>query len=357
MKFVCYNDWKQLPESASALFAQAERGSLFFSRQWFECLTATALEADHALVLACVVSGDKFMAMLPLMQCAGINTWFSLRHGFTPIFSLLLAKDDQARVITCFVEALSQLQVYGLLLEPVADDDSALNGLQKQLAAAGYQCEFRFRHYNWICRVSGQSYAEYMAARPAHLRNTIVRKKRKLEREHSYEIRLFTGDEVLRGMSDYYVVYHASWKQNEIKNAAFQDCFIEKFTRAGWSRLAILYVKGQPIAAQLWFVHNDKASIFRLAYDKAWRQYSPGSILTSYMMEYVIDTDRVNEIDFLTGNDAYKQDWMSERRERFLLSCVKKTKPVSRAARFAEALKRMLKQLRVMCPPNPRNPS
>ena len=343
MNFVCYTDWEQLPESASALFAIAEQDSLFLSRQWFECLTATALETDHTLVLACVVSRDKVMALLPLMQCVGIKTWYSLRHGFTPIYNLLLAKGDQEQVIACLAEALSQLPINGLLLEPVAGDDSKLKGLQKCLTAAGFNCEYLFRHYNWICRLQGQSYAEYMAARPAPLRNTLVRKKRKLEREHGFEIRLFTGDDVLRGMPDYYAVYHASWKQNEIKNAAFQDCFIDKFTRAGWSRLAILYVKERPVAAQLWFVHNDKASIFRLAYDKAWRQYSPGSILTGFLMEVVIDTDRVNEIDFLTGNDAYKQDWMSERRERFLLSCVKNTKPVTRTARFGGALKRMLK--------------
>jgi len=41
-------------------------------------------------------------------------------------------------------------------------------------------------------------------------------------------------------------------------------------------------------------------------------------------MEYVIDIDKVDEVDFLTGNDAYKQDWMSERRQRYALSCVKK---------------------------------
>ncbi len=57
----------------------------------------------------------------------------------------------------------------------------------------------------------------------------------------------------------------------------------------------------------------------------------------------MIDTDRVNEIDFLTGNDAYKQDWMSERRERFLLSCIRNTKPASRTARLAETLKRLLR--------------
>jgi hypothetical protein len=341
MRFVCYTDWAQLPESANALFGQGENDSLFLSRPWYECLTATALEADHTLVLACVVSGDKVMAMLPLMQCAGIKTWYSLRHGFTPIYGLYLAEDDQENVFACLAGGLSQLPVNGLLLEPVADDDSKLIGLQRHLATAGYHCEYRFRHFNWIHRLQGQSYAKYMAARPAQLRNTIARKKRKLEREHGYEIRLFTGDEVLRGMPDYYAVYHASWKQDEIRNAAFQDCFIEKFSRAGWSRLGILYVKAQPVAAQLWFVHNAKASIFRLAYDKAWRPYSPGSILSSFLMEVVIDTDRVNEIDFLTGNDAYKQDWMSERRERFLLSCVKNIKPASRVTRFANALKRM----------------
>ena len=182
-----------------------------------------------------------------------------------------------------------------------------------------------------------------MAARPAKLRNTISRKKRKLEREHGYEIRLFTGDEVPRSMSDYYAVYNASWKANE-QNVGFLDGIVAGFSRQGWSRLAILYVKGQPVAAQLWFVHHGKASIFRLAYDEAWKPYSPGSILTSFLMEYVIDIDKVEEIDFLTGNDAYKQDWMSDRRERFVLSCVKSVKPAGKYELFVESLKRILKK-------------
>ena len=352
MKFVCYTDWDQLPESANALFKQAEKESIFFSRPWFESLTAIALDDDHTMVLVCVVAGDKVMAVLPLMECAGNKTWYSLRHGFTPLYSVLItdnADDDQEQVLACLAQALSQLPVNGLLLEPVANDDSKLNSLQRLLETVGFSCEHIFRDYNWIHRLQGQTYEEYMAARPAQLRNTIARKKRKLEREHGFEIRLFTGDEVPRGMPDYYVVYNASWKQNEIDNADFLDSFVKSFSQAGssgsgWSRLAILYVKGQPVAAQLWFVHHGKASIFRLAYDKAWRQYSTGSILTCYLMEYVIDTDKVEEIDFLTGNDVYKQDWMSERRERFLLSCIKSVKPPGWYERFVGSLKRMLKR-------------
>ena len=344
MKFVCYTDWDLLPESANALFEQGAKDNIFFSRPWFENLTAVLGDDDQTMALACVVAENKVMAMLPLVKSAG-KTWYSLKHRYTPLYSLLLADYDQEHVLTCLVEGLSQLPVNGLILEPVADNDSNLDGLQCAMEAAGFSCDHVFRFYNWILRVQGQSYEDYMAARPAKLRNTISRKKRKLEREHGYEIRLFTGDEVPRKMSDYYAVYTASWKANE-QYVGFVDEMVADFSQAGWSRLAILYIKGQPAAAQLWFIHHGKASIFRLSYDELWKQYSPGSILTSFLMEYVIDIDKAEEIDFLTGNDAYKQEWMSDRRERFSLSCVKSVKPAGRVEQFVESLKRILKRLK-----------
>jgi hypothetical protein len=60
-------------------------------------------------------------------------------------------------------------------------------------------------------------------------------------------------------------------------------------------------------------------------------------------MEYVIDTDKVEEIDFLTGNDAYKQEWMSDRRECFALSCVKKVETPGRYGLLVNAFKNILK--------------
>lgn len=341
MKFVCYTDWEQLPESANTLFEQAEKDSLFFSRPWFENLT-TALDDDQAMVLACVEAGNRMLAILPLVKRAG-DQFVSLKHRYSTHFSLLLADEDQQRILTCLVQGLEQLPLRSLLLEPVAKDDNRINGLQKVLEEAGFKYERHFRFYNWIYRVQGQLYKDYLATRPARLRNTISRKMRKLEREHGYDIRLFVGDEVPQAMADYYAVYIASWKANE-QYVDFLDGIVERLSRPGWSRLGVLYVKGQPVAAQLWFVLRGKASIFRLAYNEAWKPYSPGSILTSFLMEYVIDTDEVEEIDFLTGNDTYKQDWMSDRRERFALSCVKTGKPAGWVEQFVESLKRLLKR-------------
>ena len=339
MQFVCFSDLDQLPNSANALFEQSAKDNIFYSRQWFESLTTTALDCDQTMVLACVVAGNQVMAILPLMKGAG-NAWYALKHRYTPHYSLLIADEEHEQVLACLAQGLGQLPINGLLLEPVDENDSRLNGLMRAMEAAGFGCEYFFRHYNWVYRVQGQSYEDYMASRPAKLRNTIIRKKRKLEREHGYEIRLFTGDEVPQAMSDYYAVYNASWKANE-QFSVLVDDMVRRFSRAEWSRLAVLYVQGQPAAAQLWFVHHGKASIFRLAYDETWRQYSPGSILTAYLMEYVLDIDRVEEIDFLTGNDPYKQDWMSARRERLALSCVKKARTDGRFKRFFETLWRL----------------
>lgn len=341
MKFVCYSDWDQLPDSANALFALSGKDSIFYSRPWFENL-ATSLDEDQTMVLACVVAGNQVLAILPLLKDAG-HTWRSLKHRYTTHYSLLLANADQQQVLACLAQGLSQLPVRALLLEPVANDDSRIAGLQQSLKAAGFSCTRHFRLYNWIYRVQGQSFDEYLAARPARLRNTIARKQRKLEREHGYDIRLFTGNEVPQAMADYHAVYRASWKANE-QYAGFLDGMVAGFSRPGWSRLAVLYVRGQPVAAQLWFVCHGKASIFRLAYHEAWRQYSPGSILTAFLLAYVIDVDKVDEIDFLTGNDAYKQDWMSARRERFALSCIKHARPAGGYARFVASLKRLLKK-------------
>ena len=37
----------------------------------------------------------------------------------------------------------------------------------------------------------------------------------------------------------------------------------------------------------------------------------------AHMIEYVIDVDRVVELDFLTGDDEYKSAWVDSRRERW----------------------------------------
>jgi len=346
MKFICFNEWDQLPQSSGALFSQAEKDSLFFSRQWFENLVSTALEKNQSLLLVCVVEernterANDVLAILPLITCDN-KEWTSLHHIYSSLYTLLVVENNRQEILSCMAMGLSHLPFITLNLEPVADDDYKINGLRDALESCGFSSVRYARFFNWQHPLHGQTFTEYMMARPSKVRNTIARKQRKLEREHGYEIRLFLGDDVNQGMADYYAVYGASWKTNE-RFIAVMEGFIGRFSALDWTRLAVLYVAGQPVAAQLWFVAHKKASIFKLAYDEAWKQYSPGSILTKYLLEYVIDTDKVKEIDFLTGNDRYKQDWMSERKQRWRVAITHKPAPIAEKMSIIGFLKQWL---------------
>jgi CelD/BcsL family acetyltransferase involved in cellulose biosynthesis len=81
-------------------------------------------------------------------------------------------------------------------------------------------------------------------------------------------------------------------------------------------RLGILHLNSVPVAAQLWLTHGGVASIYKLAYDEEASRYSAGTVLTAAMFEQALDRDHVVEIDYLNGDEPYKRDWMSHRRER-----------------------------------------
>ncbi len=320
MRFCRYTDWQQLPPDSADLFEQGARRSLFLSRPWFELLAEADAEAGQALCLAGVTEGERLLALLPLRDHGdGLLTGFT--HRYSGLFSLLLDRDaPRAEVLACLAEGLHRAGLRQLSLEPIDPRDGLLDDFQAALTAAGHDCHRGFRFFNWHYRPDGESFAEYLAGRPSRLRSTLQRKHRKLERERNWRIRLYTGADYETGLKDYVSVYNASWKARE-QYPELLAALVRRAAEQGWLRLVVLHIDDQPAAAQLWFVVGRKASIFRLAYDEAWRAYSPGSLLTAWLMERVIDGDRVEEIDFLTGNEAYKQDWMNARRERWGMSC------------------------------------
>jgi len=340
LKFQLYDDWGQLPPENAALFEAGERQSLFLSRAWFELLTEKGLESGASLCLAAVSEGERLLALLPLQQQDG-GMFGSFTHRYSGLYSLLLVDERRDEILACLVDGLKRSGIHRLALEPHDPEDEKLHGLREKLAAQGYDCHGGFRFYNWFHRPEGQSFEEYLAGRPSRLRNTLARKRRKLAREQGFDIRLFTDGDVSQGLADYVSVYNSSWKARE-QYPDLLSALVERAAVEGWLRLAVLYVGQAPAAAQVWLVAGGKASIFRLAYDEQWRAYSPGSVLTAWLMQRVIDIDRVEEIDFLTGNEGYKQDWMSERRERRGMSCALPGAVVARRDAFLPALWRKL---------------
>ncbi|MBA4355513.1 MAG: GNAT family N-acetyltransferase, partial [Novosphingobium sp.] len=166
---------------------------------------------------------------------------------------------------------------------------------------------------NHVVRINGRSFAEYWAARPGALRETVRRKGKKGD----VAIRIAT-EFSQEDWAAYEAIYRLSWKPGE-----GSPDFLQKWAKmdgaAGRLRLGIAEIAGQPVAAQFWTVEGGTAFIHKLAHDESYRKQSPGTLLTAAMFAHVIDADRVDLVDFGTGDDPYKRDWMEEVRTRWRL--------------------------------------
>ena len=155
---------------------------------------------------------------------------------------------------------------------------------------------------------AGEDFDAYWAKRPAQLRNTAKRKAKAAGLEIDIHDRF---DEA--AWADYEAVYRASWKPDE-GSFPFLRALAEQEGAAGTLRLGVARKDGRPVAVQLWLVENGEATIHKLAYAEDAKALSPGTILGMAMFRHALDKDRVRRIDYGTGDEPYKADWMAEKR-------------------------------------------
>ncbi|WP_251140557.1 GNAT family N-acetyltransferase [Rhodoferax sp. U11-2br] len=205
-----------------------------------------------------------------------------------------------------------------LRFDPLDPQSRFFSGFECALRQAGYQVGRYFCFGNWYLQLAGRSFAQYQESLPSALRHSITRGQRRLDKQGPWRIDIQQQSDgfLESAIQDFVAVYQASWKGAE-PNHHFIPALARTAAAQGWLRLGVLRLNDQPIAAQLWLVKGGKASIFKLAYVNGFERFSAGSVLTAALMRHVIDVDQVKEVDYLTGDDAYKRDWMSHRRERW----------------------------------------
>lgn len=199
-------------------------------------------------------------------------------------------------------------------LWPLPDEDGTATRLEQAFRSADWLVERRQCDHNHVLPVNGRSFAEYWASRPGPMRTTLTRKAKKVEVEI-----LARFDPA--AWAAYEQIYARSWKPEEGSPALLRQ-FAEDEGAAGRIRLGIARHDGIAVAAQFWTVENGTAYIHKLAHLEEYGPLSAGTTLSAALFEHVIDRDRVNLVDFGTGNDPYKADWMEEDRPRFRLDCI-----------------------------------
>lgn len=279
----------------------------FDRAEWFALLADTGLAP-----LVAIASDADATAALALTQSGGriapLRNWYSFT--WREIAPTGVAGD---RLLEAIARGLKS-RGYRVTLEPVPGEDGSVERLARAFRAAGWLVAVTACDINHILPVHSRSFAEYWATRPGPLRTTLQRKGRKVEVEI-----LTRFDDAM--WAEYEAIYADSWKPAEDQPAMLR-AFAQAEGAAGRLRLGIARADGVAVAAQCWTVENSIAYIHKLAHLESHKALSAGTTLTAALFERVIDIDKVTVVDFGTGDQSYKADWMEETRPRFCIDCL-----------------------------------
>lgn len=292
-----FDDLDAVDSDAAGALDRAAQPCLYSRLSWFRLLERHCPPTGR-LKVARAKSQDR-SAWLFLANggrhADGYAAWYSLRVG---------AVGDPA-LVPAIAAALRRERLDSLSLSPVADAAPIVSALRR----GGWHAVAIPSAGNWITHTKGMNFHDYWAKRPGQLRNTVKRKAKAGDFEISIQD-YFDPD----SWADYEAVYRASWKPEE-GSFPFLRALAEQEGEAGTLRLGIARKHGRPVAAQLWTIERGEATIHKLAYAEDAKSLSPGTILGMAMFRRAIDEDRVEIIDYGTGDDGYKRDWMDERRQ------------------------------------------
>lgn len=308
----------------------ARAAAPFDRTEWWERMRRYC-DADPLYVLARGQDGLALFALQPQGDALGaLTNWYTFRWrplvtpGVNPMPMYEAVARDLARL------------TWRVTLSALPEEDGTSSCLTRAFRGAGWITRCVSADSNHILRVAGRSYEDYSTGLPGTLRSTLRRKSGKV----SCTVHLRFDERV---WADYEAIYKDSWKPEE-GSPDFLRAFATAEGTAGRLRLGIATVDGEPVAAQLWTVENGTAYIHKLAYRESARAASPGTVLSAALFAHVIDQDKVELIDFGTGNDGYKRDWMEDVRPRYQLEAMRRSSPrtwLHLAAKAGRRLNRM----------------
>lgn len=345
--------YKHPPDSQewAELFDHCGTHDYFSSRRWYEHFVATVVpNDDSAIFLAAETEPGRPAAAFPLWRrktggLFSIQRLDSLSNYYSCLYQPLLCSDRgrAAHGLEALIEHLVRVERRWARIElrPLPEDAWYVQAIIDGFATRGCTTDKYCAFGNWYLECANTGFEDYFKTRRKKMRSTVRSKLNQLREQFALDIRIVQDvDAVAEAQAAYDRVYAASWKQPEPYHE-FIPGLLKTLAEEHKLRLGLLSLNGRPVAAQLWFVANRVAHIYKLAYDPEYSQYSVGTVLTMKLVEHVLDVDHVECVDFLSGDDEYKQQWMSHRRERVAVEIINGRKPAGLAILLVRKLRRL----------------
>jgi len=321
------NDFRDLMTIWDSLAERQGAYMPFLCFEWFKLWLDHFLKNNRLLILL-LYKENEIVTIAPFLiseeRFKGINVRKIdlIGNAYSPIRYFLFSEfnnEEKMKNISYIFEFFSEIYRNWDILDfySIPEENDCFDILKMAIKQTG------LKHLEYFC--FGDCYLdnieysgdEYFTNLPKKIRKDVSYCQRLLQKMGNFEFKLINnGDLIHHHMDLYYEVYSKSWQQKEGIGPTFHRDLAKMAARNGWLRLGFLFLNNYPISSQFWISCNDTAFIMKTVYDQDYKKFSPGKILTAEMMKYVIDIDKVKTVDYLQGDESYKQDWMPGKRER-----------------------------------------
>jgi len=300
-------------------FERSKKESIFYTQEWYETFIREICPTLNAEIITIEAgtseSPDPILLIFFLKENRKIC---SLSNYYTSRFGIIgsASKKTFGRLIHKMIgNLLNEFPtVEQVLISPIRPEDSEYRLIVKAFKDQWWYVRPYFCFGNWFLENKSPEFTAYFPSLPPRIKNTLKRKERKFRRAGGLCVVYKDIPELRLALEAYHSVYSHSWKNQE-PFPEFINGLVERFAEIDASRVGVAWLDNLPVAAQIWFVYEGVAYIFKLAFDERRRNFSPGTVLSAHMFKYVLETDRVDKVDYLSGDDTYKKDWMPNRRE------------------------------------------
>jgi hypothetical protein len=320
-----YDNFESLPDNLAAFLHTAGERSFFCSLAWFRILLRTAGPASDRPRLYAADSGGRIVAALFMRErpaagrfklhilaspSRGMDAWF-----FGPLLDPVGGQAGLAAILRVIRRAKPQFHV----LRFDALDKSARETASLAVGLSAWHLLVRRlgdRTGSFSEDVQGLTTEEYLARRSPEMQAFIATQCESLTQSGRGRFEVVTGSARLpSALVDYALVDLQSWRDPE----AYANCtaeLVRAASGAGILRLGLLYVDGEPAAAQIWIVSAACATLWRARFARKFALLSVAAILTFEMIRYVLQNEPVREIDYGPSDDDARGQWLSHTRER-----------------------------------------
>jgi CelD/BcsL family acetyltransferase involved in cellulose biosynthesis len=296
---------EDVAEDLSTLAFRAR--NIFATWEWMSTWWRHFGTGHQALVTACRSADDRVIGILPFYLWASrpLRILRFIGHGAGDHLGPVYAMQDEESVAHAARRMLERLR-WDIFL----GDQLPAPALWSSILGA----KVLLREGNPVLRAPADGWDGFLAGRSSNLRQQLRRRERRLAREHRLTFRLVQNAAELPTALDALFRLHAlRWSNGSAFQAreAFHREFAALGFERGWTRIWLLELDGEAVAAWYGLRFAGAESYYQAGRDPAWDHRSVGFVLLAHSIRSALQ-DGIEEYRFLRGHEAYKYRFAEE---------------------------------------------